>query len=295
MSQLSQPYFEATDKGFDPGLANEYRLSILFGQDGFSFCVFDKARNKCIALEHHEIIKSGVASRFSLNEQAIRAFTSFVLRHKYLQLDFSDIIILPETRISTLVPDSLHQTSHNRSFLRHSFSIPDAYEIREDHISSIDAWLVYGFPQQWSEQLRILYPRVKFLHPSTVYIDSLLNIRKSEETTDCIYVDIHTSWMETAFFSGRKLKHHNTFLYQTNEDFLYFLLFTMEQLGLTSDKSTVVLSGNYDKNSGLAFLLSRYIRNISYAQRPDNFGYSYVFDQLNQHQYFILLNALLCE
>ncbi|MDO9512621.1 MAG: DUF3822 family protein [Bacteroidales bacterium] len=295
MSQLTQPHIEVTDKGFDPGLVEEYRLSILFGQDGFSFCVFDRQRSKCIALEHHEITKSGQASRFSLDEQAIKAFTSFALRHKYLHLGFLDVIIMPESRLSTLVPSSIHQPSKNKVFLQHAFSIPDAYDIVENRLRSMDAFLVYAFPSNWAEQSKILYPKASIIHPSAVFIDSLITHNRNLEMNDTIYVDVHASWLETACFTERKLVHHNTFQYHSNEDFLYFLLFTMEQLDLNPEKSTVMLSGSFDKSSGLAFLLAKYIRNIEYAQRPDNFGYSYVFDQISKHQYFTLLNAQLCE
>jgi hypothetical protein len=69
----------------------------------------------------------------------------------------------------------------------------------------------------------------------------------------------------------------------------------VEQLGLNPESADLMMMGEVDKHSSITDLVMKYIRNVSFAKRNDEFRYSFVFDQLPGHYYFNLLNASLCE
>ena len=56
---------------------------------------------------------------------------------------------------------------------------------------------------------------------------------------------------------------YNTFDYTTKEDFIYYLLFTAEQLGLNPEEFPLVLLGNVTKEDELFKIAYTYIRNVS--------------------------------
>jgi hypothetical protein len=93
----------------------------------------------------------------------------------------------------------------------------------------------------------------------------------------------------------KKLDYYNSFRYNTSEDFMYFLVFVVEQLKLNPESVQVVLLGEIERHSSLSDLLHKYIRHISFIDRSSDHRYSFVFDQLPGHYYYNLLNASLCE
>jgi hypothetical protein len=63
---------------------------------------------------------------------------------------------------------------------------------------------------------------------------------------------------------GAKLLFNNTFRFKTKEDFLYFMLFAMEQLQLDAETVQVIFMGMITEDSKIAELVTRYVRNIRF-------------------------------
>jgi hypothetical protein len=86
----------------------------------------------------------------------------------------------------------------------------------------------------------------------------------------------------------------NSFRYQSSEDFIYYILFTCEQLGLNPENVSLQFAGEIEKTSAAYFITSKYIRNINFATRPDIYQFSYGFDKVAQHFYYSLFSQPLC-
>ena len=57
----------------------------------------------------------------------------------------------------------------------------------------------------------------------------------------------------------------NSYEYQTKEDFLYYILFVMEQLQLNPQEQLVELTGKTDPTSELYQIVYQYVRNVKVA------------------------------
>ncbi|MGB7395812.1 MAG: DUF3822 family protein [Pricia sp.] len=77
------------------------------------------------------------------------------------------------------------------------------------------------------------------------------------------YLHIFERQMDIAIFAQRKLLLFNCFEFVTKEDFLYYLLFTLEQLQLDPNTVTVKLFGDIEEDDDLFELCYRYIRNVT--------------------------------
>jgi len=82
----------------------------------------------------------------------------------------------------------------------------------------------------------------------------------------------------------------NSFEYQTKEDFIYYILFTAEQLKLNPETFKLQLLGEISEESDLFKIAYRYIRNISlmnvfHTQKHNDFS------TLENLKYFILFNS----
>ncbi len=89
-----------------------------------------------------------------------------------------------------------------------------------------------------------------------------------------------------------QLKFCNWFSYSKNDDVLYFLMATLENLKILHSEIEISLGGMITKGDDLHFSISKYLGNISFLKKPTNLTYSYSFNQLADHKFpFILATA----
>ena len=112
---------------------------------------------------------------------------------------------------------------------------------------------------------------------------------------DPLFVNTGHAHIDILQIKDKKLDYYNTFRYNTAEDFMYYLVFVVEQLNLNPESVQLMLLGEIEKHSPLSDLMHKYIRNIQFLERNSDHRYSFVFDQLPGHYYYNLLNASLCE
>jgi hypothetical protein len=98
--------------------------------------------------------------------------------------------------------------------------------------------------------------------------------------------------MQVMITEKQKLLFYNSFSYATPEDFLYYLLYTYQQLKLDTETVPVNMLGEIVKESVLYELIYKYIRNINFMKRPAELQVQNTFN-MPGHFYFNLFCALL--
>jgi hypothetical protein len=291
---MTNTVHQLIDKGVDLTQTQSLEISILFSQDGFSFVVFDPSRNKYVAIESHEFteIPSGTAEEKA--QLAFNALTACATRHPYLGKPFAKTLFIIESRECTLVPDPVFDETALKQYLLFVNDIPASYSFRKDHIQSIAATNVWALPEIWESKAALVFHNPKVLHASTLFIESLLTKNKNIELRDRIFIHVRPQYLEIGYFTENRLQLYNTFIYRTKEDFIYFILFVFEQLGINPELIEAVMMGEIEKNSPLHEIALKYIRNVSFVPRFEDFEYSYVFDEIPSHYYFTLLNSRIC-
>ena len=74
---------------------------------------------------------------------------------------------------------------------------------------------------------------------------------------------------------------------QTKEDFIYYLLFTAEQLQLNPEEFPVVLMGSVNKNDDLFNITYKYVRHVSLLAKD-----AMLYSNAANSKHFTLLNSL---
>ena len=80
---------------------------------------------------------------------------------------------------------------------------------------------------------------------------------------------------------------YNIFEYQTKEDFIYYILFTLEQLDLSTETTNISIIGAINEQSELYKILYTYIRNISFLNSKKTIFNNQT--EIDKHSNFILL------
>ena len=92
---------------------------------------------------------------------------------------------------------------------------------------------------------------------------------------------------EIVVVDNNLLKFYNRFDFITKEDFIYYLLFTAEQLKLNPEEFPLVLIGAINERDDLYQIAYKYIRNVSLLQSK-----SMLHSKDSSSNHFTLLNSL---
>jgi hypothetical protein len=104
------------------------------------------------------------------------------------------------------------------------------------------------------------------------------------------YVHVLEQQLDIIVIANKKLLFYNSFNFNTKEDFIYYVLFVIEQLKLDVETIKLKLFGNIEEDDQLFNVCFKYVRNVSVFV-PSNL--SYLMD-INHHKSidFTTLSAL---
>jgi len=136
-------------------------------------------------------------------------------------------------------------------------------------------------------------PGVTFYHQATPLITKAVSEQTNQATQ--VLVDINNDFFDIVVTQFGKLKLHNAYLYQKEDDILYYILFVLKQSFLDPSKTPVLLSGDIDSNGSLIKLLEKYLPRLDFNQPDKSFTYSYKLNKVPEHTVFTLYNLIHCE
>ena len=110
-------------------------------------------------------------------------------------------------------------------------------------------------------------------------------------TEDEMYINVEPFHFEMIVLKKGRFHLYNTFEYFTKEDFIYFVLFVVEQLKLNPETLTVNLTGHIVKDDDLYQLLYTYIRHVEFKQPSEKFSFDDSLQVRLKHQYSLILNS----
>ena len=279
----------AFDKALDQKSSKYYRLSIQVSLDGFSFCIYDINRNKFSGIEAYD--SQGISNYLGLTN----ILKEFIPKTEWLSLDYESVSIVFETPVCTLVPESLFKATRAKDYLKLNFNLQLGDLVKNDHLLLLDANNIWSIPENTYQLITGFFPKAKIHHHASPLIETLLLHNKNKESGEVVFVNVRKNWFDIVVLNGNKLLFYNTFKYKAKEDFIYFLIFVLEQLNLNPEITDVILLGEVLKISSVYEVTYKYIRNISFGKRSSDYQYSYVIDDMPEHFYFNLIHLQQCE
>lgn len=155
------------------------------------------------------------------------------------------------------VPAALYQDKNKEKYLDFLGLKKESSMVRADYIEAADIYNVYYVPKSEKPEYR---------HPASILLENLIkeNLERTDDTR--IYLNVKDQYFEMFVLEGAKLLFNNTFRFKTKEDFLYFLLFSMEQLHLDVETVPVYFLGMITEDSTIVELVTRYVRDIRFKK-----------------------------
>jgi len=262
-------------------------LSIQLSLDGFAYCIFDKDLVDVVQLVEYEF-----ESRAQTPEQLLEYIKEVFLAENLLSNSFESVNVTHKNNLSTIVPNALYDKGSHEEYLKYTIKVLESDKIAVDTLPGFDSKNIYVPFDKINSFILEKYPSFSFLHTSSVLVTNLLKYFKNDSRR-MFFVNVAKNSFEIVYLTKNKLHFHNSFLYYSKEDFLYYILFAMEHLMLKPDEQELTFIGAIDKNSPMYDITYTYVRFIKFLN-IENFSLSEDFYQVNphveKHNFFELLN-----
>ena len=241
---------------------NEFnKLSIQVSLNGLSFCVLDTV-DKSILTSEHIVFK-----KEHNPYQLLEAFKLLFEKHHLHQKEFSEIIVAHRNNLFSLVPKPLFDENEMANYLKFNTKILANDHIAYDTIENYDIINVFVPFVNINNYIYDIFGEFNYTHSGTVMIHSLLGSKTDTKNPTC-YIHIMENEFEITVISQKKLLLYNSFKYTTKEDFIYYILFTLEQMQLDTETIKLMLFGAVKENDSLFNICYEYIKDISLFTPP---------------------------
>jgi hypothetical protein len=235
-------------------------ISIQFSLDGFSFSICNSITKELQHFTTH-IFDNSIATPELLLSKIEELFNQYSI----LKQDFETVKIIHQNNLSTLVPATLFKEEELQLYLDYNIKTLSNDFIAFDNLSQLEIKNVYVpyininnyFFQQFGE--------FEYKHHSTVLIDKLILYCKNN-TEKQFFVNVTASNFDIVVIENSKLLFYNSFSFNTKEDFIYYILFTAEQLKLNPEKFLLYFIGDIEKNSEIYDITYQYVRNVDFIK-----------------------------
>lgn len=261
-------------------------LSIQVSLSGLSFCILQRDTNTIVYLKHIDFEKK--LNHFEILDK---------LKHVYNSEDiftqtFTAVNIIHVNELSTLVPKPIFNEDNLADYLKFNSKILRTDFITYDNIPLNESVNVYVPYVNVNNFIYDTYGSFTYKHISTVLIEHILAIEKNSEL-EKVYVNIRKDTFEIIALNKSKLILYNTFEYQTKEDFIYYLLFTAEQLEFNPETFNLICIGDIDTKDELFVIAKTYVRFVFLGNREDNYNYLSHLLPKGYHSDFALIKSFL--
>jgi len=285
-----EPHVKIIDDRFESEQLDLYRLFLLVGSLRIQFCVIDSETNRCLALEAYQLESSSTSSVL------VDRISQIIENHSFLPAKFwKSVHVCVANDKFTLVPLSLFKPENALNYLQLNCEVDKSIHFIT-HFAHKQAGIanVFALDLSLHNWLSSYYSEVKtqFIHQTSPLIEAILR-QESIDNKPSLIVFVGYEYMGILVKDKSALKFCNKFFFKTDEDFLYYLMLVINELGLEK-QTNIELYGEILAKSNIFRLLKNFFSHVHFGNRPSPLKFGYVFDEISEHTYFDLLSICYC-
>ena len=235
-------------------------LSIQVKLNGLSFCVLDKSSNTIAHISSLDF-NNKRSPNDVLNQLKEELSTNTIFSD-----DFNSVQLIHFNELSTLVPKALYNEAHHADYLKFNSKILKTDFIASDFLNTQDIVNIYVPYMNLNNYIFDTFGAFTYKHASTIYIDAISEI-SSDDNNTLIYINVEKNAMLLVVFVNGKLNLYNFFEFTTPEDFIYYILFTVEQLQLDPETLRLYFTGIIEEQDAYYNIAYKYIRHVDFVSQ----------------------------
>ncbi|MBC5842814.1 DUF3822 family protein [Flavobacterium sp. F-380] len=259
------------------------KLSIQVSLNGLSFCCFDTLNGTITSF--NELHFDPFHKDIKIEELFANAF----IENNELQDSYDEVLIIHSNNLSTLVPTPLFDENYLGSYLQYNTKVFETDFFAFDNLHNYDINTVYIPYVNINNFFIDKFGTFDYKHSNSILVNKLLDHSKNGEEKK-MSVHFNQDHFEIVVIQNKKILLFNSFDYLTPEDFIYYVLFTAEQLNLNPENFSLELIGAIDQDSDYFKIAYKYVRNVSLIDVEDLRWNNY-FSEAENRNHFILFNS----
>jgi hypothetical protein len=224
-------------------------LSIHSFVNGFSFCTQSKVDFLPANNDQNEFNK---------------AFEEFI--DYYPKKTFTAISLIHFEHPSTFIPKALFSENHLERYLSHYKTNKGDSSFQYDILDEEDQVNVYSYPKEIQSLLETTETRFQETHYNTILSKILLNLARESADKTQLYIHLQKDSMDLFLTKEDSLVFHNRFSTQSEDEFLYYVFFVVEQFELENKAFEIVFLGKMDPFDSFYAAIKLYHNNIRFHQ-----------------------------
>ncbi len=274
------------DPSFDANITTSYFLSIRSSSDGLSFCVLDPVVNTYIAYAHFP---------FDHKDEHGAQTQELLLTEAFLNMPYKKVLFMTESLQATLVPTALYsKTKHHELLNLCHTNTEEEVEVLAHKIKMADAWNLFSIPKFMYYLVKNQFENVTFYQQYSPFVESSLISGQNMKSKHIFHIGLHDSFFDIVAIESRHLKLCNSFRYTNENDFVYFVLFTFEQLKLSPDETIIHMHGINNRQNPYYLALKKYLRQTQTVTIGSHFQYSHSLKDIHKEKHHNLFNLAIC-
>ncbi|QMU28512.1 DUF3822 family protein [Adhaeribacter radiodurans] len=280
------------DESFAVINADLYNLYIAASKNSFRFGIEDTIRHKFVALEDYAL--TNVFTPLQLVQQLRTLITEHAF---YSTVKWHQIRIGIKNQKFTFLPGTLFDAKAATTYLKLHAELDEINDrVLSYHHPGTDMVNIFATEHFLGSLLYELFSpqKTQICHQTSALIETLLHI--TERTAQSkIYAYVEQNYLTLILLKDGNLEFCNVFYYLSPEDFIYFVVFVMQEHKLNPDQDPLQVWGDILHDSDLFDILRKYVRHVQLGKRPTGLSYSYKFEEKFEHRYFELFALHFCE
>jgi len=248
-------------------LKDTYRkaLSIQFSLGGFSFCISNIETKEVQHFTGYTFDVHSIGPEALLSE-----IESIYHENALLKQEFESVTIIHQNNLYTIVPAPLFDESELKTYLDYNIKTLTNDYATFDNLNQLDIKIVYIPYVNINNFFFQKFGEFEYKHHTTVLIDKLILHAKNNSEKQ-FFVHVINNNFDIVVIENSKLLFYNSFSFSTKEDFVYYILFTAEQLQLNPEELLLFFIGDIEKESELYHITYQYIRSVDFIQIDNSF------------------------
>ena len=234
----------------------ELKLSIQVRLDGLSFLILDARSREVVWYE-----KTSFQGEFT-PPKVLQKLEDHFQKEAELKSDFTEVVLLFSNDLYSLVPEDFFIEEEASNFLKFNTRILKTDVLAHDHIAGHKMVNVYIPYTNITNYIFDKFGEFEFKHSISVFIEAVLNFDSGENTI--AYLHAFSNYYHLVIVKEGKLLYSNSFIFETREDFIYYLLFSFEQLKMDPLKVPLKISGEINSESENYKIVYNYIKNVEF-------------------------------
>ena len=277
------------DKSFDVNNLTNYSLSLKVGDNFFIANALKTKSSIHIAIAEQEF-QNGLKEEFKIS-----AFIETLKKSPVkISKKYNEVFISIANTHFAIIPKALFDASQIKSYINLNTKVPESFVFKSKVLDKEGIVICFAIPKELNDWTKKIFPKATISHELAVGLQSIIRDFHSL-SEEKVILNVHKNYFDFIYLKNGKLNFANSFSYIEKEDFLYFVLFTAEQLEINPLEIETYLLGEIKTGSETHQLLFQYIKKLHFGNRNKNIKLAAGLNEIPKHYFYTIFNQHLCE